>query len=496
MDYSLLYFDARRRPANRGLPQQRVLYDALRHAILDGRIVGGSRLQASRQLAAELGIARNSVLYAYELLAAEGLVRATRHGTLVTRCALNVEARPPRDQARWAALLSARARTLARGDFASRMLPFSAALPALDAFPFDAWRACLKRAWQAVDADDLGYADVRGHRALRDAISRYLRLTRGVRCCRDQVIVTDGSQNGLDLCARLLADPGDPVWVEDPGYHGARAAFAAAGLAIRPLPVDADGLAVPPDLWRTAPPKLIYVTPSHQYPLGAVMSLERRVALLDRALDCGAMIIEDDYDSEFRHGGEPLPALQGIYEDAPVVYLGTFSKTLFPALRLGFMVVPRGLADAAAQALRNVQRRGHVTDQLALADFLESGQFTAHVRRMRKLYGERQAAVRAQIERQLGGLVTVSHGAGGMHLSLRLDAPVEDTAVAARAHDAGMEVRAISTLLLDRVRADRYNGLMIGYANIAADDAARQVGRLAGVVRAALADAADTGRAA
>ena len=252
----------------------------------------------------------------------------------------------------------------------------------------------------------MGYGPVEGNVALRQAVAEYLRVSRGVRCDAAQVFITDGTQNSLDLCARTLADAGDTAWIENPGYYGARAALQAADLRLVPIGVDADGLAPHGDDWRRTPPKLIYITPSHQYPLGAVMSLERRLALIQHARAAGAWIIEDDYDSEFRHTGAPLSAVQGLTADAPVIYLGTFSKMLFPALRLGYMVVPPALVPALQKTAGALMLRGRVADQLALAEFIEAGHFTRHLRRMRRLYGERRDALQAAIERHLQGIVT------------------------------------------------------------------------------------------
>ncbi|WP_009914639.1 aminotransferase-like domain-containing protein, partial [Burkholderia humptydooensis] len=276
----------------------------------------------------------------------------------------------------------------------------------------------------------LGHAPLGGNLRLRQAIAEYLRVSRGIGCDAQQVFVTDGTQHGLDLCARTLADSGDTVWIENPGYAGARAAFEAADLRLVPIPVDADGLAPSAGHWRAAPPRLVYITPSHQYPLGAVMSVERRVALVANARAAGTWIVEDDYDSEFRHFGAPLAALQSLGDDAPVVYLGTFSKTMFPTLRIGFVVAPAALAPELRRTICALAPRGRLAEQLALADFIEAGHFTRHLRRMRRLYDERRGALQAALTRHLGGALTVSGGAGGMHLSARLDAPVADVDVA------------------------------------------------------------------
>lgn len=447
--------------------QQHRLYACLRAAILSGQIEEGTRLASSRSLAEELGIARNSVLYAYEQLAAEGFVLSRRQGTVVARVGLQ---QTPAQTPEAPPVLSRRVAGLERPSGGmSDLLPFLPGTPALDAFPLAQWRRCMDRAWRRIGPGQMGYGPVEGNVALRQAVAEYLRVSRGVRCEASQVFITDGTQNSLDLCARALADAGDTAWIENPGYYGARAAMQAADLRLVPIGVDADGLAPRAEDWRDTPPKLIYITPSHQYPLGAVMSLERRLALIQHARAVGAWIIEDDYDSEFRHSGAPLSAVQGLTADAPVVYLGTFSKMLFPALRLGYMVVPPALAPVLRTPAGAMMLRGRVAEQLALAEFIEAGHFTRHLRRMRRLYGERRDALQAALEQHLSGVVTVSGGAGGMHLSARLDAPVPDTEVSRVAREHGMVLRPLSRFCLPGTMTAQYNGLVLGYGNVPAE---------------------------
>ncbi|OJA84610.1 DNA-binding protein, partial [Burkholderia ubonensis] len=371
MDYGVLLSMFEREGARHGparMSQQHRLYACLRTAILDGRIAEGARLAPSRTLADELGIARNSVLYAYERLAAEGFVIGTRQGTVVARVGLR---RPPVETAGAggdAVRLSRRVAHVVRAaDGIDESLPFVPGTPALDEFPLAQWRRCVERAWREAGPVQLGYQSPAGDATLREAIAGYLRVSRGVRCGAEQIVVTDGTQNGLDLCARALADAGDTAWIENPGYHGARNAFLAADLRVAPIGVDAEGLAPRAEDWRERPPKLIYITPSHQYPLGAVMSLERRLALVAQARAAGAWIVEDDYDSEFRHHGAPLAAVQGLADDAPVVYLGTFSKVMFPALRIGFLVAPPALARALRETAGALLLHGRAVEQRALA---------------------------------------------------------------------------------------------------------------------------------
>ncbi|AJK50409.1 PLP-dependent aminotransferase family protein [Burkholderia plantarii] len=474
MDYRVLLSAFSRDAGGEGagsgrLSQQQRLYACLREAILRRTLDADTALPSSRTLAEALRIARNTVLYAYERLAAEGFVVADRQGTRVARTLLPAErgasvaplAPPP---------LSRRATSLGRfSDRASETGAFVPGVPALDAFPLAAWRRAVERAWRRVGPAQLDYQPSAGNLPLRHAIVDYLRVSRGVACDADQVLITDGTQHGLDLCARALADAGDIAWIENPGYGGARVALRAAGLRLVPVPVDAHGLAPAPDLWRTAPPRLVYITPSHQYPLGAVMSPERRIALVRAARDAGAWIVEDDYDSEFRHHGTPLAALQSSVRDAPVIYLGTFSKVMFPALRIGFVVVPAAIAIELERVSAALAPRGRLADQLALAEFIEAGHFTRHLRRMRRLYAERRDLLHDTLSRRLGGLLTVSAGDGGMHLSARLDAEVSDLDVyrAGRAH--GLVIRPLSPFCAPGTDASAYNGLVLGYGNVATE---------------------------
>ncbi|KVW22020.1 DNA-binding protein [Burkholderia ubonensis] len=482
MDYGVLLSMFEREGARHGparMSQQHRLYACLRTAILDGRIAEGARLAPSRTLADELGIARNSVLYAYERLAAEGFVIGTRQGTVVARVGLR---RPPVETAGAggdAVRLSRRvAHVVSAADGIDESLPFVPGTPALDEFPLAQWRRCVERAWREAGPVQLGYQSPAGDATLREAIAGYLRVSRGVRCGAEQIVVTDGTQNGLDLCARALADAGDTAWIENPGYHGARNAFLAADLRVAPIGVDAEGLAPRAEDWRDRPPKLIYITPSHQYPLGAVMSLERRLALVAQARAAGAWIVEDDYDSEFRHHGAPLAAVQGLADDAPVVYLGTFSKVMFPALRIGFLVAPPALARALRETAGALLLHGRAVEQRALADFIEAGHFTRHLRRMRRLYDERRAALQDALERHLRAYLTVSGGAGGMHLSARLDVPVADVELSRVAQRHGLILRPLSTFCMPGTELG-YNGLVLGYGGVPAaqmDRLARRIG--------------------
>ncbi|RZI84975.1 MAG: PLP-dependent aminotransferase family protein [Rubrivivax sp.] len=488
-DLTLLLDRRLLRAKRHALPRQRRLYDLLRQAILDGRLPAGSALPSSRVLAQDLGLARNSVIHAYEQLAAEGYVQASRQGTVVAALPGRREALQAPAMAKPAPPLpmnlSQRVQALNRRRTPEQdLMPFMPGIPALDAFPVRTWRRLQNAAWREHDAAWLSYRPPMGELELRQAVATHVRAARGVVCEVEQVIVTDGTQDSLSLCAQALADPGQRCWIEHPGYGGARVAMQTAGLKIVPVPVDEQGLAPPPGLWRRQPPRLIYTTPSHQYPLGSVMPLARRLALIEQAQACGAWILEDDYDSEFRHDGPPLAAMQGLVPNAPVVYLGTFSKSLFPALRLGFMVVPAGLVDRWQGVLGDLVRRGQATEQAALAAFINEGHFTQHLRKMRQLYAQRQAALRQALARHWPWPVEVLGGACGLHLALTLPTHLPDLDAAAAALSKGLSPRPLSVY---GVGGPPRNGLVIGYANTPAEQMDTRVRQLVRAISAGLA---------
>jgi len=485
VDLALLISDYTAQNVHHGWPRQRMLHECLRAAIRNGTLAAGARLAASRALAEELGVARNTVLYAYEQLASEGFVVTDRRGTVVAALA------PERKQARRSAAAAAPAGLSQRVQHlravpgpADRMGAFVPGVPALDQFPMALWRRMMERALRAVTITQLNYGDPAGEPQLRTAIADHMRASRGVVCEASQVFITDGTQSSLDICMHALADVGDTVWIENPGYGGALAAARGAGLAVAGIDVDDDGMAPKADDWLLRPPRLIYSTPSHQYPVGSVLSLRRRLALIEAARAAGALIIEDDYDSEFRHDGAPLHAMQGLAADAPVIYVGTFSKTMFPSLRIGFVVVPASLVDAFAQMRAQSSARGRVAEQLALAEFLRSGQFALHLRRMRRLYRQRRDALVAALEQHLGSVATVHGGSAGMHLSLRFnDTRIDDVAIVARAQERGIAVNALST---HETQGDSgWKGLMLGYAQVPAEQMEGLVKQLAALVHLA-----------
>ncbi|WP_371323489.1 PLP-dependent aminotransferase family protein [Dechloromonas sp. ZY10] len=470
-------------PLPEAMPRQRVLYLRLREAILSGRLSPGTLLPATRRLAASLDIARNTVLFAYEQLTAEGCLQADRQGTRVASLALrpapaSSDPRPPAAALRLSARAMAAWAPEPAGEVAA--LPFAPGTPDYGAFPFRAWRACLEGAWRDAGWRQLGYAEHGGDPALRAALAGHLTTVRGLAVEPAQVVITSGTQAALDLCARLLADHGDTAWVENPGYLAARVAFALAGLQVHDVPVDGEGVAPSERDWCDHPPRLIMVTPSHQYPTGRVLPLARRLALLERARQAGAWIVEDDYDSEFRRAGPAPPALFGLQPDAPVVYVGTFSKTLYPGLRLGYLVLPHAIAGDFARATVQAMRPGQGIEQRALADFIRRGYYTAHLRRMRARYAARQLALRSALKAAFGPAVELSGGEAGLHLVMWLPERISDTEVVKQAAEQGLGVRALSSYTRAPMRC---NGLVLGYGNLAEGTLADAVRQLARAVR-------------
>lgn len=447
---------------------QRKLHAALRQAIQAGAIPAGTRLLASRALAQELGIARNTVVYAYEQLQSEGFLTNSRRGSMVNSIAqVAQQLQSKRTETNPELPLANRAARLMSLPVASDLTSgFAPGVPSLADFPKALWRKSMDACWRELTIAQLGYAEPTGEYVLRVAIANYLGGARGVRCRAEQVIITDGTQSSLDLCAYALADAGDKVWMENPGYVGAQIAFRSAQLQVMGMSVDQEGIAPSVQDWQMHRPKLVYVTPSHQYPTGQVMSLNRRLDLIQQARLHGSLLIEDDYDSEFRHDGPPLIAMQGLVPDAPVIYLGTFSKTMFPALRIAYLVVPDRLVSAMQGLLGKTSLRGRSADQLCLAKFIRDGHFLSHLRKMRRLYKQRRDALVSLLHTQLGALATVHGDSAGMHLSLCFhDAELDDVAVSRLALAQGIVAPALRSHSVGRRRHD-WSGLMLGYAQV------------------------------
>jgi GntR family transcriptional regulator/MocR family aminotransferase len=358
-------------------------------------------------------------------------------------------------------------------------VPFRFGTPALDAFPSALWARLTARRWRKA-AVPLAESPVAGYTPLRREIAAYVTAARGVRCSSEQVLIVNGSQQALDLTARVLLDPGDAAWVEDPGYLGARGALTAAGARLVPVPVDDEGLAVDTGIRLAPHARLAYVSPSHQYPLGVTMSVARRLALLAWAGRADAWVLEDDYDSEFRYTGRPLASLQGLDTEDRVLYLGTFSKTLLPALRLGYLIVPGGLVDAFLAARAIADRHSPTPEQVVLADFMAEGHFTRHVRRMRTLYAERQACLLQAAHRELNGILDLAPADAGMHLVGWLPEGIADSDVTTVATTHGVEVLPLSRYALTPLAR---GALLLGYAGFTAAALRSGVTRLAAALR-------------
>ncbi len=480
--------------ARGGVSLQQQVYAGIRRAILDGVLGPGARLLSSRALAMDLGVSRTTTLVALEQLTAEGYLTARRgSGTFVADELPDMLPQPR--PARSAAAGGAAPGLSRRGAALARMPPpglrtggppraFRIGTPGLDLFPWRLWWRLAHRRQRSLSPARLDYGDPAGLRALRQAIAEHVSLSRGTRCDADQVLIVAGAQRGVDLVCHLLLDPDDLVWIEEPGYPGARSALVAAGARPCPVRVDADGLDVEAGLRRAAGARMAYVTPSHQFPLGVPMSLPRRLALLEWARAAGAWIVEDDYDSEFRYGAHPVPCLHGLDPDGRVLYVGSFSKSVFPTLRLGFLIAPPNLYDKLVAARNAADVHPPGLDQAVLADFIGEGHFERHLRRMRAAYRERLEAFGAAARRLCGGALQLHDVRSGLHAVGDLHG-VDASRVFGQAAARGVEVMPLAAYYVHRARAA--NGLVFGFAAVPPAAACRGMERLAAAIEAAAA---------
>ncbi len=473
-------------------PLHRQLYDKLRNVILTGRISPGAQIPSSRDLARELGVARNTVLNAVEQLIAEGYLQGEPgSGTYVNRTLPDDTLRVPRLQpspaqrARKHYPLSLRSRGLTTISTllpsAGRPKPFQPAVPAVDAFPFNLWAKLVQKQWRRHPSDLLGFGEPAGYLPFRRAIAAYLTGARAVRCEAEQVVIVSGAQQALDLVSRLLIDPGDPVWIEEPGYPGVRATLLAAGARLIPVPVDEEGLNVQAGVARAASARLVYVTPSHQFPLGYTMTLARRLELLSWSQRARAWILEDDYDSEYRYTSRPIPALQGLAAQEQVIYVGTFSKVLFPSLRLGYLVVPSALVDVFTAARTVAAGQPPLIEQAVLTEFITEGHFGRHIRRMRALYQERRAVLLDEAKRELAGLLEVQVSDAGLHAIGWLPRGVDDRPAARLAAAEGVDTVPLSSFYQG---PGKQRGLILGFAAFDAPELRSGARKLARALRA------------
>jgi GntR family transcriptional regulator / MocR family aminotransferase len=488
----------------RALPLYEQVYEAIREQTVARRLQPGTRLASTRVLAAELGLSRFTLVIAMDRLIAEGyLVTRRGAGTFVVdtlpeqrmrAVPKGREAPDKRTAAGPAPQLSRRGVSLASVVITGPRYerdeprPFRPRRPALDVFPAALWARLLRRRWRSPRHALLDYGDPAGYRPLRAAIAAHISVTRGLQCTADQVVVTSGAQQAFDILFRLLLDPGDAAWMEEPGYLDVRGALIGAGARIVPVPVDGEGLIVSEGARLAADARLAVVSPSHQYPTGATLSASRRAALVAWARDAGAWIVEDDYDSYFRYRGRPVPALQRFDRDSGasprVLYVGTFSKTMFPSLRLGFCVVPDALVGAAANLRAIADRNSPIADQAALAEFIDDGHYDRHLRRVRLVYQERYDAMRHAFRRELAGIITLSPASAGTHVLGRVDGRAHGrervAATIARAAAAdGLVVFPLSRYCQARPPAD---ALVLGYGGLTPRRIAAGAERLARVM--------------
>ena len=525
-------------------PLNRRLYHTLRATILAGYLTAGTQLPSTRDLARDLDLSRNTVMSAINQLVAEGYLTAQQgSGTYVSDTlpdqrpltpASASRARQARDAEANPRDLSQRGCLLTRDSGAEQfeVQPFAPGALEFTEFPIQLWQKLQAKYWRGLDRDLLDYGQQGGYMPLRAAIAQYLTLSRSVRVEPEQVLITSGTQQAIDLTARLLTDHGDEAWVENPCYWGARRALEAGGLRLRPIAVDAEGIAPSDSDWQSNP-RLIYVTPSHQYPLGHVMSLQRRRALLKFAASRRCWIFEDDYDSEFRYTGRPFASLQGLDEHAQVLYSGTFSKVMYPGIRLGYLVVPRDLLPAFNTGLYDIYRPGQLMLQAALTDFINEGHLNTLIRRLRVAYRARRDELARRIQQCLGDRVRISGQESGLHLCLvfnpecagvddphaarppegahpalgrpagGVDDPhaarppegahptlgrpgggVDDTAIADAATAHGMSVRPLSRYYIGE---PQQRGLILGYAYVPTERVAPWAKKLCELIRRQLA---------
>jgi len=471
-------------PRGAAQPAGRWLCSALRAAILDGRLRPGARLPATRDLAMRYRLSRGTIVAAFEQIRSEGYITArsgsgTYVSTVLPDSLLEVRAQTPVPRS----VRSPRLRRLS--DIGTRVRPFPPASPnparafranqpALDLFPTTLWAQVAGRRLRRASVDLLKGCDPLGYAPLRRAVADYLHHARGVVCVPEQVAIVSGVQEALDLVARLLVNPGDGVCIENPCYTGAALSFEALGAKLSTLPLDDDGVRVP----RVPRPgvRLIYVTPAHQFPVGVSMSLARRLALLDWARRSEALIFEDDYDSEFRYAGPPVPAMQGLDRHGVVLFAGSFSKVLFPSIRLGYLVLPTDLVERTAAMKSVANRFAPVLDQAVLCDFMTEGHFGRHVRRMRQAYAERLAVLLESARQSLAGLLEISELEAGLQTTGWLCGKVAGAAAAAAAARRRVEVTPLSRYSRSPLARE---GVVLGFAAVDVREIRRGVRELA-----------------
>jgi GntR family transcriptional regulator/MocR family aminotransferase len=464
------------------------LYMALRDLLLSGTLMPGDRLPATRTLAKEIGVSRTTVIDAIDRLISEGLLEArVGAGTYVSdalKARIVQKPEPNPDAPGKAEPRLSHAAIHAVPDFTVRnRLPheskaFVSGLPALDAFPMAQWAKFSARHWRQ-DRDQItGYGEPYGFPRLRAAIARQLNATRGIHCDPEQIFITNGAQRAFSLVGGMLVNPGEPIWFENPGAIGARNAFIAIGANPVPVSVDKEGLCIEDGLAKAPHFRLAFVTPSHQQPLGHVMSLSRRLALLKAADDADAMIVEDDYDGEFYYSDQPPPTLKSIDTQGRVVYVGTFSKSLFPALRLGFILAPQRLVESLERICKTWLSGVPTATQAIVADFMDEGMFATHVRTMRALYKERHDTL-IDAARSLKGRIDVVPTGSGIHAVGFLAPELKEDEIAARALEKGVAVTPLNRYAIAPIRD---NGIVLGFGSITPEEIRKGIRTLESLV--------------
>ncbi|WP_110969813.1 MocR-like pyridoxine biosynthesis transcription factor PdxR [Pseudomonas huaxiensis] len=482
-----------------GLSRQ--LYQALRARVLDGRLGSGARLPASRDMAAILGLSRNSVVRAYDQLYAEGFIESrVGDGTYVShlpKLSTKVSTRLSRGLSTALSTISPEntvdssskvIHTDALFRLENHHLPtprsgppraFRVGVPAFDLFPFEVWAKLQAGFWRNPDADSLGYGDPAGEPMLRELIAAYLRRSRGLSCTPEQIVITTGAQQAISLCAQLLLEPGAGVAVENPGYRAAACAFALTGATMHGVAVDNEGLDCNA-LAALSDCRLAYVTPSHQYPTGVVMSLARRLELLAWAERNERWIVEDDYDGEYRYSGAPLAPLAALDRSGRVLYVGTFSKVAFPALRLGYLVLPRQLVEPFSRCRALMVRHSEVGTQTVMAQFMAQGHFQRHIRRMRRAALSRRNALQAGWPVDIPGVGELPEMVAGLHVKVAVDNFEREQWLVERALEVGVEINPLSDYWLPETPAsvDKGAGLVLGFAAVGEAGIAQALGKL------------------
>lgn len=475
-ELGFLRLDGRRKS-----PLFRQLYESIRTAILDGRLKPNARIPSSRTLVDQLGVSRTTVVTAIDLLISEGYLKtAVGSGTFVSKEIPNdrpfvnsaptqvgkVERPTPADPDSYFGISGKKFLDFPlAGHYIGTPKPFCPGEPALDDFPTNVWAKIVRRVWNTISPLKLSYGEAAGALPLRKSIAEYLRAHRGVRCETEQVMIVSGTQQAVDIVARISINPGDKVLFENPGYISAREVFTKQGAKIVPMDVDEHGAVTGQAIHENPDTRLIYVTPSHQYPLGVTLPIERRLELIQWAGETNGLILEDDYDSEYRYAQKPIPCMQGLDSSDRTIYVGSFSKVIFPGLGLGYAIVPPDMVEVFKNALRITSRPASQVDQLVLNEFIREGHFSRHIRRMRKTHAERREVFVEEVEKHLSGRLKILGSQAGLHCATILQTGQRDLEVAENLQRAGIISRPLSYYYMpEHEPAERLNGLVFGFA--------------------------------